>query len=60
MFMNILKRIENRTGKKPATLKRGGPGGGGEVELESWGETLLFLYSSLKKHIQHHFEEYVR
>jgi len=41
---NILKRIENRTGKSPVLTTKGGKGGGGGVQLTEWGHTLLTTY----------------
>lgn len=44
---NILKRIENRTGLSPVITHKGGIGGGGTVELNEWGKSLLTLYKNM-------------
>jgi len=44
---NILKRIEKRTGVSPVITGKGGPGGGGWVKLNDWGEFLLRTYGNL-------------
>lgn len=41
---NILKRIENRTGKSPVITTKGGKGGGGGIQLTEWGRLLLNTY----------------
>jgi len=45
---NILKRIEKRTGGfSPVKTSKGGPGGGGSVILNEWGNYLLKTYQNL-------------
>lgn len=56
---SILKRIEERTGKTPVEIGKGGKGGGGWVQLNEWGEFLLNIYSSLKESLQEPFDNYV-
>ena len=41
---NILKRIEKRTGMPVVTTGKGGPGGGGWIKLNEWGQYLLNTY----------------
>jgi len=43
---NILKRIENRTGKPIVITGKGGRGGGGWVKLNDWGLYLLETYQN--------------
>ncbi len=47
----ILKKIESRTGKSPVETSKGGPGGGGFVKLNDWGNYLIKVYSELKVEI---------
>jgi len=56
---NILKRIENRTGVSPVITGKGGPGGGGWVKLNKWGETLLESYNKFKNFIQSHLQNFL-
>ncbi len=49
---NILKRVEERTGKSPVTTSKGGPGGGGSVELNKWGLQLLTTFMALEKEVE--------
>ena len=48
---NILKRIEQRTGKAVVTTGKGGPGGGGWVKLNEWGRYLLQKYNDYSKEL---------
>ncbi len=47
----ILKKIESRTGKSPVETSKGGPGGGGFVKLNDWGNYLNKIYAALKDEI---------
>jgi molybdate transport system regulatory protein len=49
---NILKRIEDRTGKSPVITSKGGTGGGGYVKLNAWGKFLLQKYNHLEQEVQ--------
>ena len=44
---NILNKIKKRSGKSPIETSKGGPGGGGWVKLNDWGEYLLKTYKNL-------------
>ncbi|MEJ2249593.1 MAG: molybdenum transporter, partial [Candidatus Lokiarchaeota archaeon] len=48
---NILKRIENRTGRSPVITRKGGTGGGGYVKLNKWGKHLLEKYNNLEEEV---------
>ena len=48
---NILKRIEQRTGKAVVITGKGGPGGGGWVKLNEWGRYLLQKYNDYSKEL---------
>ncbi|MHA2005709.1 MAG: winged helix-turn-helix domain-containing protein [Promethearchaeota archaeon] len=48
---NILKRIEKRTGMSVVMTGKGGPGGGGWVKLNEWGQYLLKIYNTYLKEI---------
>ena len=49
---NILKRIEKRTGMPVVITGKGGPGGGGWVKLNEWGQYLLKMYNTYLKEIK--------
>jgi molybdate transport repressor ModE-like protein len=49
---NILKRIEKRTGVSPVITGRGGPGGGGWVKLNEWGDFLLTTFNNLRSELE--------
>jgi molybdate transport system regulatory protein len=49
---NILKRIEERTTQSPVSTSKGGPGGGGSVELNQWGRQLLKTFEKLKGEVE--------
>lgn len=49
---NILKRIEERTTQTPVTTSKGGPGGGGSVELNQWGHQLLNIFEKLEEEVE--------
>lgn len=49
---NILRRIEKRTGISPVETARGGPGGGGWIKLNEWGEFLLTTFNSLRSELE--------
>lgn len=49
---NILKRIEKRTGISPVETARGGPGGGGWIKLNEWGNFLLSTFNSLRSELE--------
>ncbi|MBY8985645.1 MAG: ModE family transcriptional regulator [Candidatus Lokiarchaeota archaeon] len=60
---NILKRIEQRTGKAVVITGKGGPGGGGWVKLNEWGRYLLQKYNDYSKEldrIEQNLEETVQ
>ena len=48
---NILKRIEKRTGLPVVITSKGGPGGGGWIKLNEWGQYLLKTYLKYFKEI---------
>jgi len=48
---NILKRIEKRTGMPVVITSKGGPGGGGWIKLNEWGNYLLDTYIQYFKEI---------
>ncbi|TFF87580.1 MAG: hypothetical protein EU549_04475 [Promethearchaeota archaeon] len=48
---NILKRIENRTGKSPVITSKGGSGGGGYVKLNKWGKYLVDTYKRFEEEV---------
>ncbi|MFW9876734.1 MAG: winged helix-turn-helix domain-containing protein [Candidatus Thorarchaeota archaeon] len=48
---NILKRIEKRTGMPVVITGKGGPGGGGWIKLNEWGQYLLNTYNQYFKKI---------
>ncbi|MFW9827304.1 MAG: winged helix-turn-helix domain-containing protein [Candidatus Thorarchaeota archaeon] len=48
---NILKRIEKRTGMSVVVTGKGGPGGGGWIRLNDWGQYLLKIYKDCLKEI---------
>ena len=48
---NILKRIEKRTGMPVVITGKGGPGGGGWVKLNEWGQYLLKMYNTYLEEI---------
>ncbi|TFF69045.1 MAG: ModE family transcriptional regulator [Promethearchaeota archaeon] len=49
---NILKRIEKRTGISPVETARGGPGGGGWIKLNEWGDFLLTTFNTLRSELE--------
>jgi len=49
---NILKRIEERTTASPVSTSKGGPGGGGSVELNEWGRELLQIFIKLENEVE--------
>ena len=49
---NILKRIEKRTGISPVKTARGGPGGGGWIKLNEWGDFLLTTFNALRSELE--------
>ena len=49
--MNILKRIEKRTGMPVVVKHKGGAGGGGWIKLNEWGIYLLDTYTKYYKEI---------
>ena len=49
---NILKRIEKRTGISPVETARGGPGGGGWIKLNEWGDFLLTTFNALRSELE--------
>ncbi|TFF98284.1 MAG: ModE family transcriptional regulator [Promethearchaeota archaeon] len=49
---NILKRIEERTTESPVLTSKGGPGGGGSVELNEWGHHILQVFEKLEKEVE--------
>ncbi len=55
---SILKRIKERTGIPVVDIERGGPGGGGCVELNEWGEVLLNFFIKFKIFAQKNLHNY--
>ena len=49
---NILRRIEKRTGLSPVETARGGPGGGGWIKLNEWGDFLLTTFNTLRSELK--------
>ncbi|MBY9011736.1 MAG: hypothetical protein KGD70_05135 [Candidatus Lokiarchaeota archaeon] len=49
---NILNKIKKRSGKSPIETNKGGPGGGGWVKLNDWGEYLLKTYKNLQTELE--------
>jgi len=49
---NILRRIEKRTGISPVETARGGPGGGGWIKLNEWGDFLLTTFNTLRSELE--------
>jgi molybdate transport repressor ModE-like protein len=49
---NILRRIEKRTGISPVETARGGPGGGGWIKLNEWGDFLLKTFNNLRSELE--------
>ncbi len=49
---NILRRIEKRTGIPPVETARGGPGGGGWIKLNEWGDFLLKTFNNLRSELK--------
>jgi len=49
---SILKRITERTGFSPVETGKGGPGGGGWIRLNEWGQFLLRTYNNLIKELK--------
>jgi len=55
---SILKRIKERTGMPVVDIERGGPGGGGCVKLNEWGDVLLDFFIKFKNFTQKNLNNY--
>ncbi|MHA1784826.1 MAG: TOBE domain-containing protein [Candidatus Helarchaeota archaeon] len=48
---NILKKIKEKTGKNPVKTHKGGTGGGGGIEITSFGEKLINIFNTFNEFV---------